>query len=591
MADSPSINRDVVLACAVYCDGKRVDDSYSLTYASVRLGLNTIGKATLRFNAGAMESGEFPESDSSSFKPGVEIRFDVGGINKQETLFEGVVIDVGLKIGRGGRSQMVVECRDFAYVATQTRRNRIFEKKKDSDIIKEVLSDYGSVKVDATSYEHAEMVQYYASDWDFALSRADASGLYLSTKGKNISVLKPDVKGSAALTVTYGTDIIDFNVSLSGGEIYSAYKAVSWDSATQKSVEGEASKPSVNGQGDLSESQIASDESMLLASDAPIESGALKAWADSMALRAALSRYRGTFSFYGSAKAEVGGIIELKGFGKRFNGDAFVGRVTHVIEKNEWITTVGLGVDALPIAEERDVVSPPASGFLPAIEGVHSAVVKKLDGDPAKLNRVLVELPWMEGKTKELWARMSTPYATSSAGIFFLPEVGDEVVIGFVNCDPCHPIILGSLHSKKVAQPLENEAKNNTKSITTREKLTISFDEEKKIITIETPAKNRIEISDDGKSITLADQNKNEVVMDSSGISLNSAKDIKLTAKGGITIDATSKVAIAAKQDVAIEGLNVKAEAKVGATVKGSATAEISASGQTTVKGAMVMIN
>ena len=48
---------------------------------------------------------------------------------------------------------------------------------------------------------------------------------------------------------------------------------------------------------------------------------------------------------------------------------------------------------------------------------------------------------------------------------------------------------------------------------------------------------------------------------------------------------------IAAKQDVSLEGLNVKVQAKVGASVKGNATAELSASGQTTVKGAMVMIN
>ena len=84
---------------------------------------------------------------------------------------------------------------------------------------------------------------------------------------------------------------------------------------------------------------------------------------------------------------------------------------------------------------------------------------------------------------------------------------------------------------------------------------------------------------------------ENEIVMDSSGISLSSAKDIRLKAKGAITMDATSKISATAKQDVSLEGLNVKVQAKVGATVKGNATAELSASGQTTVKGAMVMIN
>ena len=79
--------------------------------------------------------------------------------------------------------------------------------------------------------------------------------------------------------------------------------------------------------------------------------------------------------------------------------------------------------------------------------------------------------------------------------------------------------------------------------------------------------------------------------MDSGGITLSSSKDIKLTAKGGITMDATSKISGTAKSDISLDGMNVKLQAKVGATVKGNATAELSASGQTTVKGAMVMIN
>lgn len=57
------------------------------------------------------------------------------------------------------------------------------------------------------------------------------------------------------------------------------------------------------------------------------------------------------------------------------------------------------------------------------------------------------------------------------------------------------------------------------------------------------------------------------------------------------TMDATMKLSGTAKQDVSLEGLNVNVQAKMGATVKGNATAELSASGQTTVKGAMVMIN
>ena len=160
-----------------------------------------------------------------------------------------------------------------------------------------------------------------------------------------------------------------------------------------------------------------------------------------------------------------------------------------------------------------------------------------------------------------------------------------------MNNDPTHPVILGGLYGSRHKPPYEYEAKNNRKAFVTREKMRIEFDEEKKTITVATPGKNTVEISDDGKHIRLTDEHRNEITMDKGGITLSSAKDITLKAKGNITMDATMKLSGTAKQDASIEGLNIKVQAKMGATVKGNATAELSASGQTTVKGAMVMIN
>ena len=122
-------------------------------------------------------------------------------------------------------------------------------------------------------------------------------------------------------------------------------------------------------------------------------------------------------------------------------------------------------------------------------------------------------------------------------------------------------------------------------------KFIITYDEEKKAVVISTPGNNLIEINDNYKQIRLVDQHKNEIKMDREGISLTSTKNITLKAKGDITRDTTMKISGIAKQDISLEGLNVKVQAKIGATVKGNATAELSASGQTTVKGAMVMIN
>lgn len=590
MADSPSKYKDRILSWSVYCNGSRLNDSFELISATVRYELNRIGKATLSFNAGNMDKQEFPESDSDSFKPGNSIRFDIGEVNNLKTLFEGIILEVRIKADENSHPQMVVECRDNAYPATQGRKNRIFEKKKDQEIIKETFSAYGTVKVDATEYQHPSLVQYYCTDWDFALSRADANGLFVLTKGKDITVLKPNVSASPVLTVTLGVDLISFDGGISSGEQYAKYEVVSWNPAEQKQVKVSASSPTLNKQGDLQPKSLAKD-SLLLQTDAPTGDNALKQWADSIALKAGLGRYQGSFRFYGASEVLPGCIIELKGLGKRFNGNAFIGSVIHTIGENEWITEAGMGISPTSITDEPDVVSPSASGILPGLEGIHTAVVKQLQEDPLKESRILVELPWMNGDKKQLWARVATLYATNEGGSFFLPEKGDEVLVGFVNQDPCHPVVLGSLYGSKHKPPFEYTAENNKKAIVTRSKMRIEFDDEKKAITLVTPGKNQIEIDDDGKCIKLCDQHKNEIVMDSNGIMLSSGKDIVLKAKGNVKMDATAKVEITAKSDVSIDGSNVKATAKIGFAAKGNASAEVSASGQTVIKGAMVMIN
>ena len=64
------------------------------------------------------------------------------------------------------------------------------------------------------------------------------------------------------------------------------------------------------------------------------------------------------------------------------------------------------------------MVGPPAAGLLTGMEGLHTAVVKKLDGDPAEECRIQVELPWLEGDSKLRWARLSTLYDAGGSGAF-----------------------------------------------------------------------------------------------------------------------------------------------------------------------------
>lgn len=589
MADSPAIKSDRVLSYTVYSEGKQVGGNYRLSEVWIRTGINQVGKAELYFDAGNMPEQSFPETDSDTFKPGAEIRVDLGYPEGEKTVFTGYVVMLNAEIREGHRSRMMVECRDALFGATLGRKNKVFEKQKDSEIIKAVLKGYGNTEVDETSYKHASLVQYYCSDFDFAVSRADANGLLVNCVNGKIGVKKPKVDASPVLTVTYGADLIDFDGGVSAAGQFGEVEAVAWDISKQVVITATASSPSLNQQGNTAKKDWETGDKFLLQTDVPAEESVLKKWADSVALKTGLARYRGSFSFHGSAAVFPGCIVELKGMGARYNGMVFVGAVEHTVKNQVWVTKVEMGIRPEAITAGADVVAPAAAGYLPGIEGLHIGKVKQLEEDPAKEFRILVEIPLLKD-SKGVWARWATGYAGQGRGICWLPEKGDEVVVGFFNHDPGHPVILGNLYSSGQAAPYSWTKENDTKALITKEKLKIVFDEKKKIILVETPGKNKIELDDDGKCIRLADQNKNEIVMDKNGICLNSAAKIVLKAKMDLSAEAT-KVQLKAKADVLVEGANIKATAKIGFAAKGSATAELIASGRTTVKGGMVMIN
>ena len=111
------------------------------------------------------------------------------------------------------------------------------------------------------------------------------------------------------------------------------------------------------------------------------------------------------------------------------------------------------------------------------------------------------------------------------------------------------------------------------------------------MITIKTSGNNTVVLSDKDQMIKVTDQSSNEVKLSPDGIMLSSPKDISISANGSIKVDAVGAISIQSQADVSTKGLNVSCKADVGFSAEGSASAQLSASGQTVVKGALVMIN
>ncbi|RZJ11890.1 MAG: type VI secretion system tip protein VgrG [Rubrivivax sp.] len=585
-----------VVNVSVDLNGQRLPASVELISVEVRRAANKVPSACLVFTDGDMASASFPLSDAADFKPGAQLTINAGYGQQEKVIFEGIVVRQGLRVSGDNDARLVVECRDAAVRMTVGRRNANHIDKTDSDIISTLIEAHGLVAdVEATGVAHGELVQHFCSDWDFMLARAEAQGLLVIATDGSVAVKAPKAEGEPVLTVTYGVDLISFDGDVDARYQYRSATAVSWDPRTQAALEGCAAGPaSLSAQGDLDSATLSGViglTTLRMQGGAPQSEAMLNQWAKAQQTKSGLARVRGQLRFQGSAEAKVGELIEIKGVGRRFSGNAFITGLRHQIQEGAWATEADFGLAPDWFCSQADVQAPPAGALVPPVAGLQIGVVMRLDGDPAGEHRILVKLPVLQAQTEGVWARLMQDHASSGFGSFFVPEVGDEVVLGYFAADPSHPVVLGSLYSSRRTPPYDLAARNDIKALVTRCKHKLEFDEKDKVITLTTPGGNRVVLSDKDKSILLEDENGNTVMLSPAGISLDSLKDISLTAKGSITLDAVNSISLTATADVIASGLNVRCEAQIGFTGKGDATAELSAAGQTVVKGALVMIN
>lgn len=597
MADSPISDKSIYVSLIVKVEGVQIDDTYQLKEIEIFKAVNRIPKAHFLIYDGSVSQSDFEISNTETFIPGKLVEISAGYESDSNVLFKGIITKHELQL-RAGKSFLVIECRDKAAKMTTSRKNAFYSDKTDSEVIETLIGNAGLEKdVDATSETLAELVQYDVSDWDFLLIRAEINGLLVTVSDGKVSVKKPEFSASALLKLTYGIDLIDFNAVMSAEHQVKAVGGYAWDYSKQKVIQNKSTTPKNPGQGNVSFNNLSEaigPGEYRLQTSGSLSEGQIQSWVDSKHERSALAGFKCRFKFQGSEKATVGSMIEIAGMGDRFNGNAFISSVRHVIKDGDWLTEVETGMDSDWFSEEvMNIESPPASGLNTSVQGFHYGIVKKIDSDPENQFRVLVTLPLMENSEVGKWSRLANFYSSEGFGAFFMPEIGDEVIVGFVNDNPDFPVILGSLYSSG-RTPLGTynpDEKNTYKAIVTKSQLKIEFEDEKKIITIITPNENKICFDDEEGTITIEDENENSAVFSKDGIAFKSPKDITLNADGNIEINTTGNLTMSASQNVDISGLEISSSAQTSYSASGNASAEFSSSGTCTVKGAMVMIN
>jgi phage baseplate assembly protein V len=183
--------------------------------------------------------------------------------------------------------------------------------------------------------------------------------------------------------------------------------------------------------------------------------------------------------------------------------------------------------------------------------------------DPENMHRVKVRFPWLSQDVESNWTRVATSMAGNGRGVYFLPEVDDEVLVAFEHGRVDHPYVLGCLWNGRDTPPENNnDGENNHRTIKSRSGHVVRLND--------AAGKETIEIIDKSGN--------NKIVVNTADNS------IIIEARADITIkSATGKLTMEAN------GIELKSQA--GITAQAAQSMDLKANAQVTVKGATINLN
>ncbi len=537
-----------VVTATIVRQGASLDPTYEVLGIDITKEVNRIPRAQLMLLDGDPMTRTFPISDTDFFEPGKEIEIKLryeGAGSKDTTVFKGLVVKHGVEVDDQG-SVLTVELKDAAMKLTLARKSAVYRNQTDAKIIGDIIStnDLQKGAIASTQPQHPEIVQYYCTDWDFILSRAQTHGLLVVVDDGKLSLHQIAMSGRPQHHFEYGISAIyNFEIEVDASHQPASVQSIAWDIKTQKLTQARKAKAFDLAQGNLKGDAIATAigaKTSTLADPVPLAPDELQAWADASLAQSRLALIRGRLSVPGFADIKPLEVMEVAGIGARFNGTTLVTGIRHRIDAQGWQTDVQFGLSAERFAEQQNIVDVPAAGLLPAVHGLQIGIVGAFEEDPDKQFRVKVILPGIDEKKGAVWARLASPDAGKDRGYFFRPEPGDEVVLGFFNDDPRQAVILGAMYSAKNTPPKDVSqltAENIDKAIVTKKGTMIKFtDDQKAAVSIVTPEANTIVLDDDAQTIQITDQHGNAITMDKGGITIKSAKDVKIDASGKVEI-------------------------------------------------------
>jgi type VI secretion system secreted protein VgrG len=561
----------------------------------------------------------------------IEISFKISGAAKSniQNEFYGIITEICLNRQKGGSKEILVRGYSPTIMLDGRTNCRSYVEKTLNDLVtiihgqipqNDLTINCNPVFTDEIPY----IVQYKESNFHFLNRIADNYGEWCFYNGKELNFGK--IKKSNKTDLPVDKELSDFDFSIKILNINN--KSFTYDYLENKTYSKETKNFQVNDLDPYGDHAMKQSEKAFKQENIHYSSGYFNNERDfsSKTETKKIEKTKDLITANGVSDnpyINVGTVINIKGGGTKENdfGEFIIISINHTIDVSgnyvNHFTAIPAQANVPPV--NRNIAS-----HLPEIQ---PAVVKDND-DPEKLGRIKVQFFWQDNADETPWIRVLQPYGgkldgSEQHGFYFIPEIGDEVMIGFENDNPDKPFIIGNVYHKNSKPDHWNHAQNNIKSIRTRSGNQIIFiDENGKeeirilnkddqsptneislslnnngIITIKSIGD--LEIS--GKSIKISAQN--DIIIDSGQSTKLTANDYQLDANNGIQLKGQqlniegTNTSMKGQTELKLEGAQTKIEATVlkmegtgQAELKG-ALVKVEATGITTIKGSLVQIN
>ncbi|HWK29969.1 MAG TPA: VgrG-related protein [Solirubrobacter sp.] len=552
-----------VAAVDVLVDGAKLDPKWRDLTLEVKIvdSLTLPDMALVRLSD---PMGDAVDSHPLQLGKTLEIKLAGKGERATASVFKGQIAAVEPEFTASG-CVISIRAYDKAHKLNRQRTTRTFQQMSASDMVRKIAQENGlSAQVQSTDVVHEFFQQSNETDWDFAWRLALMHDYEVVVTDSTLH-FRPAGGDGATIALTWQDTLISFRPRMSGVQQPTTVNVRAWDPKTKQVINGSAADGTTTSSAGVERSQVANDlggGTTAVTDRVATSSGEADALATSTLNRLADGFYEADGLAFGNPSVKAGCKVEIKGVGQKFGGTFTVTSATHTYRGATGYQT-GFQISGRSSRTLLELMRPPKERDWSA-----SLVVGVVtnNNDPDQLGRVRVKYPSLSDSEESGWARIATPSAGNQRGLLMLPQVDEEVIVGFEHGDTRRPIVVGSVFNGK--------DKPGTDLLQNRDGSFALLSNEK----IHAHAKKDIEIS--------SDQN----------LVVELTQDEKHTVKGKYAHETTGTGQLKAQQytieagtSMTVKGVSVTVEASAALTLKG-ATVDIQGSGPVTIKGAIINI-